>query len=88
MAAIDPLALNAGDLRHHIVILYPAPVSGPSGTSVAWGTFASMRASIKALKSSDIVKSGQDVSQLYLTIKFRWITGITSAMRVQSASGS
>src|SRR5262249_1815050 len=80
--------LDPGKMVHWVTVMQETPVADISGTSTVWSSFVSCWAQIDAIRGSDVLKSGQDTTQLFLTVKIRWQTGILPKMRVQTASGS
>jgi head-tail adaptor len=40
------------------------------------------------MRGTDLVRSGQDTSLVFITVTIRWQPGITSAMRIQTATGT
>jgi len=89
MANKDPLAINAGDLRHAITILQVSTSVGDAGSEVTWIPFlTNVRAAINPMNGTDIIRSGQDVSQTYITITIRYQPGVLGQMRVQANNGT
>jgi SPP1 family predicted phage head-tail adaptor len=85
----DPLALEAGDLRHSITILQPWITMGSSGAETSYTAFLSdVRAKIEPMRGTDIVKSGMTTTQTFLTVTIRYVSGITAQMQVQRQSGA
>jgi SPP1 family predicted phage head-tail adaptor len=80
--------IDPGKMVHQITILQQQSVSDISGTSVQWVPFVQTWASIDPMRGTDIAKNGQDTTQLFLTVRIRWQTGILSKMRVQSLNGT
>lgn len=83
----DPLALPAGSLRHAVTILQPSFTTDASGTITTWSTFTVVRASLDPIRGIEIIHSGQDVTNVFLTMKCRYIPGIDTTMRAQSQHG-
>jgi len=86
--AFDPVLIASGSLRHPVTILQSQPVQDVSGTALAWVPFLEVRASVTPMRGTDLVRSGQDTTLLYITVGMRYQGGITSAMRVQTATGT
>jgi len=80
--------IDPGQMVHQITILQQQTVSDISGTAIAWVPFVATWAQIDPVRGTDMIRFGQDVTQLYLTVKIRWQTGIVPSMRVQSANGT
>jgi SPP1 family predicted phage head-tail adaptor len=79
--------INPGKMVHQVTILQPQPVQDISGTSIQWVPFVQTWAEIVPVRGIDVVKSGQDTTQLFLTVRIRWQTGILPKMRVQGQNG-
>jgi SPP1 family predicted phage head-tail adaptor len=91
MAAIikDPCALAAGTLRHAITILQQTIIpDSVSGNVDTYTMFLSTRAIIEPIHGTDLVRSGQDATQLFITVTIRYQPGITSTMRLQTDSAT
>lgn len=88
MATKDPLVLPAGDLRHSVTLLQQSATTDEAGSVVNWVSFATVRAAIDPVSGMELIRSGVDVTQTYITVKIRYIPGVTAAMRVQAANGT
>jgi SPP1 family predicted phage head-tail adaptor len=75
-------AVNPGELVHWITLLQQTVTTDVSGATAAWAPFLSTWAKIEPVKGTDVIKSGQITTQLYLTITIRWQGGIQPNMRV------
>jgi len=86
----DPCALAAGDLRHSINILAPTSyTSGASGMVPVYTTaFSGVRAKLDPVRGIELIRSGQDVSQVFITVTIRYMPGITTQMQVQAYHGT
>ena len=80
--------LDPGKMVHRVAILKQTTVTDVSGTATAWVKFVDTWAQIDPVRGSDVLKAGQDTTQLFLTVKIRWQTGILPNMRVQSLNGT
>jgi len=79
---------NPGERRHQVTILQQTTASDISGTVVAWAPFVTTWAKITPMRGTDVIKGGQDTTQLFLTVNIAWQTGIQANMRVQSLNGT
>lgn len=79
--------IDPGKMVHQITILQPQTVQGIAGAETQWVPFVQTWAEIVPVRGIDVVKSGQDTTQLFLTVRIRWQTGIMSKMQVQSLNG-
>jgi SPP1 family predicted phage head-tail adaptor len=80
--------LDPGKMVHWVSILRQTTTTDVSGTSIVWTEFVKTWAQIDPVRGSDVLRGGQDTTQLYLTVKIRWQTGILPNMRVQSNNGT
>jgi SPP1 family predicted phage head-tail adaptor len=55
---------------------------------VQWTEFVKTWAQIEPVRGTQVLKAGQDTTQLFLTIGIRWQTGILPNMRVKSNNGT
>lgn len=80
--------IDPGKMVHQITILQSQVVQGLSGAETQWVPFVQTWAEIVPVRGIDVVRSGQDTTQLFLTVRIRWQTGIQAKMRVQSFNGN
>ncbi|HEV8189445.1 MAG TPA: phage head closure protein [Pyrinomonadaceae bacterium] len=80
--------IDPGEMIHRVTILQQRGRTGVSGSGVAWVPFVTTWASIDPVRGVDVLKAGQDVTQLYLTVKIRWQSGILPNMQVQAQNGT
>jgi SPP1 family predicted phage head-tail adaptor len=80
--------LDPGKAIHRIAILKQTTVTDISGTATKWVKFVDAWAEIKPVRGTEVLKSGQDTAQLFLTVTIYWQAGIQSNMRVQSLNGT
>lgn len=80
--------LDPGKMIHRVRILQQTTVTDISGTAAAWMPFIDTWAQIDPVRGIDVLKAGQDTTQLYSTVKIRWQTGILPNMRLQTLNGS
>ena len=79
--------IDPGKMVHQVTILQQQTIQDISGASTQWVPFVTTWAEIIPVRGIDVVRSGQDTTQLFLTVKIRWQTGILAKMRVQSLNG-
>lgn len=86
--------LDAGTLRHPIKIWGTEVAGDVSGTTLepflitAGPPAPPTMASIEPVKGTDVLRSGQETTQLFLTIKMWFQPGILPNMQVETESGS
>jgi SPP1 family predicted phage head-tail adaptor len=79
---------NPGDYLHEITILRPVDTVGSSGPKTTYEPFVRARAKIEPLTATDVIASGQTVSELGLPVTIPYQAGIESNMRVLAAGGT
>jgi SPP1 family predicted phage head-tail adaptor len=81
----DPLLLPAGALRHVVTILQSTLTTDLSGVVTTWTPFVSdIRAKIEPMRGLELLRSGQDATNNYITVTIRYVPGIQAAMRVKA----
>lgn len=80
--------LDPGKMVHRISILQETTVDDVSGTAPDWTAFVDTWAQIDPVRGIDVLRAGQDTTQLYLAVKIRWQVGILANMRVQTLNGT
>jgi head-tail adaptor len=84
--------IDIGKLRHFIQIQKLGnsnpPTFNEGGPKQGFTTFASAMAAIDMVSGTDVIKGGQTVSELYLTVTMYYLPGITPDMQVISDNGS
>ena len=79
----DPSALAAGDLRHLVTFLQSSITSDVGGNVETWNTYSTARAKIDPIRALDLVRTGQDTTQTFLTVSIRNRDDVNSTMRLQ-----
>jgi SPP1 family predicted phage head-tail adaptor len=80
--------IDPAERIHQVTILQPTQGNDISGAITVWTPFVSTWAKIKPVRGTDVLKSGQDTTNLYLTVEIAWQAGIQPNMRVQKVDGS
>lgn len=81
-------AVNPGELVHWVTIQHQVQSSDISGTTVIWSPLVSTWAKIDPVRGSDVLRSGQATTQLFLAVTIRWQSGILPNQRVQAKNGT
>ena len=81
------------ELRHQVIFLEPTTVTDESGVSTDWAAGnppQTAYAKIETISAADVIKGGQDVSQVRInvTVRYRPDRNITAGMRLQLPDGS
>lgn len=93
--------IDLGKMRHSITIQYQTPASPPAfdagGPVLQWSQFLPnpnasppdvIMAAIGPVSGKDVIKSGQTVTQLFVTVAMWYQPGILPNMRVVSDNGA
>jgi len=85
-------SIDIGRMRHPITIFAQGPANpvtyDAAGPLMSPTVFAKALAAIEAVRGTDVIKSGQDTTQLFLTVGMWFQPGILPNMQVQSDNGS
>jgi SPP1 family predicted phage head-tail adaptor len=79
--------IDPGEMVHQVTILQQTQGVDISGAVTVWTPFVTTWAAIDPVRGTDVLKSGQDTTNLYLTVKVRWQTGIQANMRLLRSDG-
>ena len=79
--------LDSGEMRHQITILGQVPSTDISGSTVAMVPLLICYAKIEPVRGIEVIKAGQDTTQLFLLISIWWQAGILPNMQVQALNG-
>lgn len=83
----NPLVLASGDLIHSITFLEKTNVIDASGNTETWASAGKVsRAKIDPMRGLELIRSGVDVTQNYITISIRYRDDVDATMRVQFES--
>lgn len=79
MVAVDPLAFDAGELRHPIAMLHVSSTQDGFGQPLRnWGPpYRSTMASIRLLSGQELFQSQEFTSAAQIRIRTRWTDGNT-----------
>jgi len=75
--------LDSGEMRHQITILGQVPSSDVSGSTVAMAPILTCYAKIEPVCGIEVIKSGHETTQLFLTLSIWWQAGIVANMQVR-----
>jgi hypothetical protein len=79
-------------MRHYITILSPGPTDPPTfdaaGPVSKYNPFCYGWAAMEIVRGIDVIRGGQDTTQLNLTVAMWFQPGILPKMQVQAPSGS
>lgn len=83
--------IDPAKLRHRITFLEPQTTSGIAGGIITWQPGAPPEcasAEILPIRGSDVIKAGQDVSQVWLTITMRYRRSVKADRRILGRHGN
>jgi SPP1 family predicted phage head-tail adaptor len=80
--------IDPGEMVHQVTVLQQSVVQGIAGSETQWIPFVTAWAAIDPVSGTDVLKSGQDTTKLYLRARIFWQTGILPNMRLQRVDGS
>ena len=84
--------IDIGRMIHRVTIQSEGAASPPeydsAGQVIGWGAFTTAWAAIEYVKGTDMVKAGQTITELFLTVGLWYQPGILPNMRVQAPNGS
>jgi SPP1 family predicted phage head-tail adaptor len=77
------MSLKAGDLREAVTIEVATQATNAYGESTAtWASFANRRAAVEGLTTMESMLPEQLASQATHTVRFRYVPGLVTGMRV------
>lgn len=83
--------IDPARLRSRITFLRPSQATDASGASSSWAAASPpdvTNAELMPVRGTDVIKAGQDVTQVYLTATIRYAPpGRTASMRFQDSKG-
>ena len=79
--------LDSGEMRHQITILGQVPSTDVSGSTVTMAPILTCYAKIEPVRGIDVIRSGQETTQLFLIISIWWQAGILANMQVRALNG-
>ena len=81
-------SINPGRLVHRVELQKPAKLADAFGqTQESWSSVSSAWAAIDPVRGLDLIRSGQETNQQFVTITMWWQDGITNDMRVSTQNG-
>lgn len=81
---MDWPVIDPGEMVHRITILEQTQTFDASGAAVKWlPKFENVWAAIEIVSGREVIRSGQDTTQIFATIKIWWQMGIVPTMRIQ-----
>jgi SPP1 family predicted phage head-tail adaptor len=79
--------LNAGELRHRVTVFAETVIASAAGTDTALTPVISAWAKIEPMKGTDVIRSGQDITQLPVIVSMYFDARVQSKMQLQALNG-
>ena len=79
--------LNAGELRHRVTVLAETVIASAAGTDTALSPVISAWAKIEPMKGTDIIRSGQDITQTPIIVSMYYDARVQPKMQLQALNG-
>jgi SPP1 family predicted phage head-tail adaptor len=82
--------IEPGDLRHQITFLAQVIGADASGANISWAAAVppvTTRAAIREMSAEELIRGGQDVSQVLLEVTIRYQDGILANSRFTTEQG-
>ena len=79
--------LNSGELRHRVTVLAETVIASAAGTDTALSPVISAWAKIEPMKGADVIRSGQNVTQLLVIVSMYYDTRVQPKMQLQALNG-
>jgi SPP1 family predicted phage head-tail adaptor len=77
------MALDAGTLRERVTVQQATETRNRIGESISeWATFAEVWASVNGVTAREYLLAGQQQIELSHRVKMRYLSGLTSKMRL------
>ena len=79
--------LNSGDLRHRVTVLAETVIASAAGTDTVLSPVISAWARIEPMKGTDVIRSGQNITQLPVIVSMYYDARVQSRMQLQTVNG-
>ena len=79
--------IDPGEMVHQVTLQQQTQGFDVSGAVTVWTPFVTTWAAIEPVRGTDVLRSGQDTTNLYLRVSIRWQTGIQPNMRLLRSDG-
>jgi SPP1 family predicted phage head-tail adaptor len=79
--------LNSGDLRHRVTVLAETVIASAAGTDTALAPVISAWAKIEPMKGTDVIRSGQDITQIPVVVSMYYDARVQPKMQLQALNG-
>ena len=79
--------LNSGELRHRVTVLAEATVVNAAGTDTVLNPVITAWAKIEPMNGTDVIRSGQNITQLPVMVSMYYDARVQPNMQVQTPNG-
>ena len=79
--------LNAGELRHRVTVLAETQTVTAAGTDTALAPVLSAWAKLEPMKGTDVIRSGQNITQLPVIVSMYYDARVQPNMQLQALNG-
>ena len=79
--------LNSGELRHRVTVLEETSTVNAAGTDTTLSPLISAWAKIEPMKGSDVIRSGQDITQIPVIVSMYYDARVQPRMQLQALNG-
>jgi SPP1 family predicted phage head-tail adaptor len=79
--------LNSGDLRHRVTVLEETVIANAAGTDTVLSPVISAWAKIEPMKGTDVLRSGQNITQLPVIVSMYYDARVQPKMQLQALNG-
>ena len=79
--------LNSGDLRHRVTVLAETVTANAAGTDTVLSPVISAWAKIEPMKGTDVMRSGQNVTELPVVVSMYYDARVQPKMQLQALNG-
>ena len=79
--------LNSGDLRHRVTVLAETVTDTAAGTDTVLSPQISAWAKIEPMKGTDVIRSGQNITELPILVSMYYDARVQPKMQLQALNG-
>ena len=80
-------SLNPGELRHRVTVLAETAVTNAAGTDTVLSPVITAWAKIEPMKGTDVIRSGQNITQLPVVVSMYYDARVQPNMQLQTPNG-
>ena len=80
-------SLNPGNLRHRVTVLAETAMTNAAGTDTVLSPVITAWAKIEPMKGTDVIRSGQNITQLPVMVSMYYDDRVQPNMQLQTVNG-